>query len=86
MNKNFGWALDQLRSGARVQRTGWNGRGMWLVLVNDWSFGGAAAEAFNAEPLPQVSSFIGMKTTDNKFVPWLASQTDVLATDWQVAE
>lgn len=28
--------------------------------------------------------WIGMKTADNKFVPWLASQTDVLAEDWMI--
>jgi hypothetical protein len=28
--------------------------------------------------------WIGMKTADNKFVPWLASQTDVLSEDWQI--
>ena len=30
--------------------------------------------------------WIGMKTVDDKFVPWLASQTDVLSEDWGVVE
>jgi hypothetical protein len=30
--------------------------------------------------------WIGMKTADNKFVPWLASQTDILAEDWEIVE
>ena len=33
---------------------------------------------------PEVAPWIGMKTADNKFVPWLASQTDILAEDWEV--
>jgi hypothetical protein len=33
-------------------------------------------------PIP----WVGMKTADNKFVPWLASQTDILSEDWQIIE
>lgn len=88
--KDFGWALAQLREGKRVQRSGWNGREMWIVLVDDWGFGGQAATNWDkpasVTSLPQVSSFIGMKTADNKFVPWTVSQTDVLAADWQVVD
>ena len=30
--------------------------------------------------------YLEMKTADNKLVPWLASQSDVLAEDWVVVE
>lgn len=90
MHGDFGWALHMLREGKRVQREGWNGKGMWIVFVDDWSFGGHAATSWDkpapVTSLPRVSSFLGMKTADNRFVPWTVSQTDVLATDWSVVE
>ncbi|WP_400183919.1 DUF2829 domain-containing protein, partial [Klebsiella pneumoniae] len=33
---------------------------------------------------PEQLPYIAMKTADEKLVPWLASQTDVLAEDWQI--
>jgi hypothetical protein len=80
----FGAALDFLKLGRRVQRAGWNGKGMWLELVpaDKWStsIGPSASSAPNAHRLP----WIGMKTADDGFVPWLASQTDILAEDWAI--
>lgn len=80
---NLGWALRLLRSGARVMRAGWNGKGMWLLLVpaERWSTEVGPSNVGGAHRLP----WIGMKTADGGFVPWLASQTDVLAEDWDVA-
>ena len=81
---NFGDAVRALKDGKRVARAGWNGRGMWLTLVKSWNgaFGG---------PLPpemqwSMGPFICMKTVGDVFVPWLASQTDVLADDWGEVE
>lgn len=84
---DFGDALDWLRVGARVCREGWNGKGMWLVLVMQWGF----APVPGGDPLPLASSstmlpFIAMSTAQGDLVPWLASQTDMLALDWQVAK
>lgn len=83
---DFGWALVQLREGKRVARAGWNGKGMWLVLVE-----GTAWRA-NVRTLDELGHvrfatlpWIGMKTANNGFVPWLASQTDMLAGDWGLA-
>lgn len=75
---NFGEAIEALKAGERVWREGWNGKGMWLVLVP----GTANLQDGTYPHLP----WIGMKTADNKFVPWLASQTDVLAEDWSKTE
>jgi len=75
----FGRAIEELKRGDRVARTGWNGKNMWLILVNGDEWGTEAYKMFNAtHKLP----FIAMKTADRGFVPWLASQTDVLADDW----
>jgi hypothetical protein len=70
MAEDFGWALDQLRDGNKVTRPGWNGKGMWLALQ--------VPDAHSKMSLP----YIYMKTADDQLVPWLASQTDVLARDW----
>lgn len=70
--KDFGWALQQLRETRKVQRTGWNGKRMWIALQTP--------DDSSKMSLP----YLYMKTADNKLVPWLASQTDLLATDWDV--
>jgi hypothetical protein len=76
---DFGVAISKLRAGERVARAGWNGKGMWLSLVNGWM----DPEVYDGiERLP----FIQMKTADGKLVPWLASQTDMLADDWTLVQ
>lgn len=79
---NFGKAIEAMKAGQRVARAGWNGKGMWLCLIPSWEpwvMLGEAIEAFELERLP----FIAMKTADDKLVPWLASQTDILVEDWE---
>jgi hypothetical protein len=83
---SFSRALAALKEGSKVAREGWNGKGMWLLLIaadkwqipNGLEFNGGAQSAYPVLP------FIGMKTADGSFVPWLASQTDILADDWSV--
>jgi len=79
---NFGEALVILKEGGKVQRDGWNGKGMWLLLVpaDKWSCHvGRGAEFWRrSTPAP----WIGMKTATDQFVPWVASHTDLLAEDW----
>lgn len=70
---DFGWALKQLWGGHHVTRPGWNGKGMWLALQ--------VPDAGSKMTLP----YLYMRTADEKLVPWLASQTDMLATDWMEA-
>lgn len=84
---DFSQALKLLKSGSRVCRGGWNGKAMWLALVNadDYKIDMLAMK-YNivAKAFPQLLPWIGIKTADNCFVPWLASQTDILAHDWMV--
>ena len=80
---SFGDAVEILKKGARVAREGWNGKGMWLGLVNTGYYDVGCSVVNDIDSLLH---WIGMKTADNKFVPWLASQTDVLAEDWQIVE
>ena len=86
---NFGQAIEVLKTGNKVTRVGWNGKDMFLFLVQGSQF------KVNRPPLlgiyPEGTEInyrphIDMKTADNKVVPWLASQTDVLAEDWCVVQ
>jgi hypothetical protein len=77
---NFGEALEHLKRGKRVAREGWNGKGMWLQAIP------ANGYMISNGPTNPTLPWIGMKTADDKFVPWVASQTDILAEDWRVVE
>lgn len=96
---DFGGAIYALKQGQKVARSGWNGKGMWLVLVkphHDAVHSGDTPcfcyRAFelphgaNGEPAksPKLLPYIAMKTVGDELVPWLASQTDVLAEDWVI--
>ena len=90
---DFGQALVKLKQGTKVAREGWNGKGMFLSLVkgrdSDYHVNSAVFWTGNdGNPQNQlpVLDAIYMKTADNKLVPWLASQTDVLAEDWVIAD
>lgn len=78
---DFGEALKCLRANKLVHRTGWNGKNMFLVLVSadEWSTTIGAGVYELGKRLP----WIGIGTADGRFVPWLASQTDILADDWE---
>lgn len=76
---SFGMAIEALKLGQRVARAGWNGKGMWLSHVGADRYDvGVRATGFGVN----LSPWIGMKAADGSFVPWLASQTDMLAEDW----
>jgi hypothetical protein len=79
---DFGIALQMLKDGYRIQREGWNGKGMWLVLIDPGNaMHTSAAGSFDMQPC------IGMKTAQGVMQPgWLASQNDLLANDWSVVE
>ena len=83
MSISFSQALDEVKNGKKIQRTGWNGKGMYVRLVDpycDKVFKIKNDNTDDGTPLP----WLGMKTADNQFVPWLASQADLLLNDWQI--
>jgi hypothetical protein len=82
---DFGQALDLLRSNKKVSRENWNGKGMFIFLVPGSEFKVNRPPLLGIYPegtMIKYHSHIDMKTADNMIVPWLASQTDVLAEDW----
>lgn len=69
---NIGQAIDAMRQGLKVTRKGWNGKGQYIALQ-----------------LPDENSkmrkpYVYISPVDGEFVPWFASQTDLLADDWQI--
>lgn len=86
---SFGHAIHALKAGQKVARAGWNGKGMFLYLVPANAYPaqtGAAKAHWGEDALVPYGAYIAMKTAQENVVPWLASQTDVLADDWQIIE
>lgn len=88
----FGHAIEALKAGYRVARSGWNGKNMFLfynpgsrVTVQE---GRPLAAAFSVGTPIDCRPYIMMKTADVALtiVPWVASQTDILAEDWFIVE
>lgn len=88
---HFGEAIEALKKGYKVARAGWNCKNMWLILVpgtksvrpvagTPYSRAGITAEV-------DIEPHIDMFTAQGNMQPgWLASQTDMLAEDWQVVQ
>ena len=75
---NFGNALEQLKLGSRVSRDGWNGKGLWLELQRP------DQNSKMTLPYIYINYPSDANTTPGARVPWLASQTDLLAEDWVI--
>lgn len=80
---DFGSALKALKDGRRLKRKGWNHPDQYVFLIKP---GELTYEAINAEEINPFAAFLAIKTVQGTFVPWLASQTDLLAEDWQSYE
>lgn len=83
---DFSDALRLIKAGKRVSRSGWNGKNMFLFLVPGSKF------IVNREPLLSIlgegtevdyHGHVDMRTATGQIVPWLCSQTDLLADDWE---
>lgn len=84
---DFSDALKCIKRGQRVSREGWNGKNMFIFLVPGSTF------EVNREPLLSIlgagtmvdyHGHVDMRTATGQIVPWLCSQTDLLAVDWGV--
>ena len=87
---DFGTALHLMELGERVQREGWNGKGMFVYIVPAASYPaqrnakGVLVGDYPNDMVPY-SAYIALKTTSGEVVPWTISQSDALATDWCLA-
>jgi hypothetical protein len=69
---NFGEALRALSNGDLVTRAGWNGAGQWIALQRP------------DETAKMTRPYLYIRTVNSELVPWVASQSDLLAEDWSV--
>jgi alkanesulfonate monooxygenase SsuD/methylene tetrahydromethanopterin reductase-like flavin-dependent oxidoreductase (luciferase family) len=67
---NFGEALNFLKADFKVSRALWNGKGQYLKLQ--------VPDKYSKMQKP----YIYIRPVDGEYVPWVASQTDILANDW----
>jgi len=90
----FGDALHMLKLGKKVARAGWNGKGMWLVMVPgtksvNFTEGSPYMKAWltSGDILPHIDMYTTNAEGRRAMLPgWLASQTDMLAEDWIVVQ
>jgi len=94
---NFGQAIESLKSGAKLARSGWNGKGMWIVLMPELHLPPYSSQEPGAKVNDRTAKHIGrdtplnsgayiaMWTAQGTWQPgWLASQPDMLAEDWEI--
>ena len=90
---NFGQAIEALKVGQKVARSGWNGKGMWLLLVpgtptaqlNSGTPYGNALAITSCEILPHIDMWTVNANGRRAMLPgWVASQTDMLSEDWMI--
>ena len=80
----FGSAIDLAKDGKRIRRRGWNGKNQYVELATRISYVNAAGELINIDHHDignQAFAFVG---TSGVQLGWLASQADMLATDWEI--
>lgn len=82
---NFSEALDFLKKGLSVSRSGWNGKGMYLTLQTPDEHS-KMTRPYVYMTLPEGSTTQFGEVKGDQRVPWLCSQTDLLAEDWYVIE
>lgn len=96
---DIGQAVHAMRAGKKVRRAGWNGKGMWIVLMPSLSLPPFSSQAPGAKVNDRTAKHIGVDTSLNSqpyiamwtaqgtWQPgWLCSQTDLLADDWEEAD
>jgi len=96
---NIGWAVKQMQDGQKVCREGWNGKGMFIVLMSALSLPPFSTQGTDRKVNDRTAKWIGedtplesqpyiaMFTASGQWQPgWVCSQADLLATDWMIPE
>ena len=85
-NLDFGKAIQLLKVGKKLQRSGWNGKEQYIELATNISYKNTEEETINAEHDAIGNKAIAFVGTSGVQLGWLASQADMLAEDWQIVE
>ncbi len=87
-NLDFGCAIDAMKSGYRVARSGWNGNGMFAYYVEGGAYPSqmkAIEGIFEGNVIPY-RPYLALKTAQDDVATWVPSVSDILATDWCIVE
>jgi hypothetical protein len=85
---DFSECLRLIKTGQRMKRIGWNGKGMYITYKPGYPDGipcnkaTAVAHGFIEGDIITYGPYLEMYTASGRIVPWLASQSDLLAEDW----
>ena len=82
----IGWAINQMDQGHYVCRSGWNGKGMYLTIIDESNLTAVSGTYSTAGAEYRLEPFVMMKTAQDNYIPWLCSQADLLANDWMLSE
>ena len=78
----FGQAIEIMKDGGRVSRSGWNGKRQYIELAKNISYVNSQGEVINAEHDAIGNKAVAFVGTSGVQLGWLASQADMLAEDW----
>lgn len=78
----FGQAIEIMKDGGKVSRSGWNGKRQYIELAKNISYVNAQGEVINAEHDAIGNKAVAFVGTSGVQLGWLASQADMLAEDW----
>lgn len=95
---NFGWAIEQLKAGEKVCREGWNGKGMFIVMMSGMKLPAFSDQTTDRKVNDRTAKWIGedtpldsqpyiaMFTATKQWQPgWVCSQADMFSEDWMIA-
>lgn len=82
----FGEAITKCKEGHRIQREGWNGKAQYIELATCISYKNTKGEIINCEHQAIGNKALAFVGTSGVQMGWLASQADMLAEDWKLAE
>lgn len=83
---NFGEAILAVKAGKKIQREGWNGKNQYVELATCISYKNVLGEVINAEHNAIGNKALAFVGTSGVQLGWLASQSDMLANDWNIVE
>jgi hypothetical protein len=83
---NFGEAIIAVQKGNKIKRNGWNGKNQYVELATCISYKNAKGEIVNCNHDAIGNNALAFVGTSGVQIGWLASQSDMLATDWEIVD
>lgn len=89
--RDFGWAIVQAKEGKRIRRAGWNGKSQWVAYMAPTVIPAGLVNERTRKYIPtgdlNVAGYFAIYTEQGAWqLGWLASQSDILAEDWETVE